>query len=90
MSMNTFVSFTVYQLTRWRREMVIINKRILRKEMIDGFQDFYSYHFLDNVNSVTTQCFNKSRYNPFYMKFLCSTRLLRPNSGRNTDNTLAV
>lgn len=30
--MNTFVSFTVYQLTRWRREMVIINKRILRKE----------------------------------------------------------
>lgn len=68
--MNTFVSFTVYQLTRWRREMVIINKRILRKEMIDGFQDFYSYHFLDNQLSHNAMFQQESIQSVLYEIFM--------------------
>lgn len=50
--------------------------------MIDGF---YSYQFLDNLNSrrnVPTKIDTIRS-----MKFLCSVWLLQPNFGRNTDNS---
>lgn len=50
--------------------MVIINKRILRKEMIDGFQDFYSYHFLDNQLSHNAMFQQESIQSVLYEIFM--------------------